>query len=236
MLEITEEHLEKFRQVQKAYIAKTKLPEKSNWIQLSNDDIWLRVFTQVMVVGRSTPYQKLSTNPALKHEISYENLSGLTNQEDLKKRINRVLLAVGTRYASSDLSKCLKTKALVHNFKVLHSANGGPQGFLKRLMELGDDQQRINFVSKTFMFIKNKGARDLLMELGILEDSIAIDVRIQNVLKKFGIRIPQGFQNNPKLYGEFESEIIEKICKPLGLKGVELDRLIYQNYETIMQQ
>ena len=74
------------------------------------------------------------------------------------------------------------------------------------------------------------------MELGIVEDSIALDIRIQNVLKKIGIKIPQGVQNNPKLYGQFESDIIEKICKHLGLRGVEFDRLIYQNYEGIMQQ
>ncbi|MGD0071589.1 MAG: hypothetical protein ABSB71_08535 [Candidatus Bathyarchaeia archaeon] len=236
MLEITEKQLEIFRQIKKAYIDKSKFPEKGNWEHLSNNDIWLHIFTQVMVVGRSTPYQKLSTNPMLKNEISYENLSRVMDQTDLEKKINHVLLAVGTRYASSDISKCLKTKALVYNFKALHSAYGDPQSFLKKIMELGDDQQRISFVIKSFMFIKNKGARDLLMELGIVEDSIAIDVRVQNVLKRFGIEVPQGFQNNPKLYGEIESGIIEKICKPLGLRGVELDRLIYQNYDAIMKQ
>src|ERR1035437_8576705 len=107
MLEITEEHLEKFRQIKKVYIAKTKFPEKDNWKQLSNNDIWLHIFAQVMVVGRSTPYQKLSTNPSLENEISYEKLSTIMDQADLAKRVNHVLLAVGTRYASSDISKCL---------------------------------------------------------------------------------------------------------------------------------
>jgi hypothetical protein len=49
----------------------------------------------------------------------------------------------------------------------------------------------------------------LLMELGIVEDSTAIDVRVLNVLQRFGIEIPQGFQNNPKLYGKALIESID---------------------------
>ena len=54
----------------------------------------------------------------------------------MKKTINQVLLAVGTRWASSDISKCRKTNALAHNFKVLKKIEGGPKMLLKRISEL----------------------------------------------------------------------------------------------------
>ena len=80
----------------------------------------------------------------------------------------------------------------------------------------------------------SKSSRDLLMELGIVKNAIALDVRVQSILTKVGINIPKGVENNPKIYDEVENDILTKICKPLNLLGVEFDRMIYQNYEGIM--
>jgi thermostable 8-oxoguanine DNA glycosylase len=86
-----------------------------------------------------------------------------------------------------------------------------------------------------FKYIKSKGARDFLMDLGLVRDAIAIDVRMQNVLKKIGINIPEGIKSNPKLYDKVEEELLSKVCKPLNLSGVEFDRMIYNNYKDIMK-
>ena len=71
------------------------------------------------------------------------------------------------------------------------------------------------------------------MEAGLVRNAIALDVRIQNVLKKIGIKIPKGLETNPKLYNEVEKDVLLKICKPLGLLGIQFDRMLYQNYENI---
>jgi thermostable 8-oxoguanine DNA glycosylase len=237
MLRITSENIEGFRRIKNLFYGKTKLPVENNWKDLSNDEIWLHVVAQVMVVGRSSPYEKFNSSKRLKDEISYDTLSKIS-EEERKRRINNVLLAVGTRYASSDVAKCLKTKALAHNFSVLAASEDCPRGFLKKISEFSGpegDKERISFVTNSFMFIENKGARDLLMELGIVKNALALDVRMQNILQRLGIRVPEGFQSSPKLYSEVESKILEKICRPLGLTGVELDRMLYQNYEEIMK-
>jgi hypothetical protein len=54
-------------------------------------------------------------------------------------------------------------------------------------------------------------------------------------LKKFGINIPEGIKSNPKLYDKVEEELLSKVCKPLNLSGVEFDRMIYNNYNEIME-
>jgi hypothetical protein len=89
-----------------------------------------------------------------------------------------------------------------------------------------------------FKYIKSKGARDFLMDLGLVRDAIALDARIQNVLEKIiGIEIPKDLlekiKNNSKLYDEVEEELLLKVCKPLNLSGIEFDRMIYQNYKEI---
>jgi thermostable 8-oxoguanine DNA glycosylase len=86
-----------------------------------------------------------------------------------------------------------------------------------------------------FKYIKSKSARDFLMDLGLVRDAIAIDVRMQNVLKKIGINIPEGIKSNPKLYDKVEEELLLKVCKPLNLSGVEFDRMIYNNYDKIKE-
>jgi thermostable 8-oxoguanine DNA glycosylase len=73
------------------------------------------------------------------------------------------------------------------------------------------------------------------MDLGLVRDAIAIDVRMQNVLKKIGINIPEGIKSNPKLYDKVEEELLSKVCKPLNLSGVEFDKMIYNNYYEIMK-
>jgi tRNA G18 (ribose-2'-O)-methylase SpoU len=89
-----------------------------------------------------------------------------------------------------------------------------------------------------FKYIKSKGARDFLMYLGLVRDAIALDARIQKVLKKIGIipdkdKVIEKIKNNSKLYDEVEEELLLKVCKPLNLSGIEFDRMIYQNYEEI---
>jgi hypothetical protein len=238
MLQVDDRHLERFRQIKRLFYSKTEIPKENNWQSLTNNDIWLYVVAQVMVVGRSSPYEKFSKSAELKNEIAYETLAHIEDEEEIKRKINHVLLAVGTRYASSDISKCAKTRALVHNFKVLRTFESGPKGFFTKLSEFkgpDSDKTRIRYAMQSLAYIKSKGARDLLMELGLVKDAIALDARVQNVLQKVGIQTLRDFANTPKLYDQTEEDILTKICRPLGITGIEFDRVLYQNYEQIMK-
>lgn len=237
MLEINEEHLRKFEEIKLKFFSKTKVPADNNWKLSTNDEIWLQLITQVMVVGNSGPADKFNKDTELKNQVAYEKLI-LIEDDELKIKINHVLRKVGTRYASSDISKCRKTNALVYNLKILKTFKDGLKDFLKRISEIevqNADKEKVRFLINNFKYIKSKGARDFLMELGIVKNAIALDVRVQEILTKVGINIPKGFENNPKLYDEIEKDILTKICTPLGLLGVQFDRMLYQNYKEIME-
>ena len=235
MLQINKKHLEKFRQIKQHFHSGTEVPEKNRWQSLTNNDIWLHIFAQVMVVGGSKPYEKFDKRADLKHKVAFDSLIEVEDDREVKKRVNQVLRTVGTRYASSDISKCRKTDALAHNLKMLKSFEGGPKGFLKELSRFSSDKQKIDYVMHSLKYIKNKGARDLLMELGLVRNAIAFDSRIKNVFHKIGVKTPERFETSFKLYDEVENAILSKICMPLGISGIELDRMLFQNYEEIMK-
>jgi len=238
MLKITEEHLNKFRKVKKQFFLKTKVPEKDNWKSWTNNEIWLHLIEQVIVVGSSVPADKFNKDINLRDQVSYEELIKIKDEKELKKKINNVLRAIGARYASSNITKCRKTNALAHNFKVFNCFNGGPKGLLKRLAGFegeNADKRKIKYAMKIFKYIQSKSARDFLMELGLVRDAVALDVRVQKIFKKITVEIPKGFEANPKLYDEIERDILTKVCKPLRISGVEFDRMLYQNYKNIMK-
>jgi hypothetical protein len=236
MLRISQEQLGKFRKIKDRLYNKTKFPPEDDWQDWNDDDIWWHLVSQVITVGNSLPAQKFEKNSRLESEVAYEKLVKM-QEADQARTINRVMREVGTRYASSSISKCRKTAALVHNLKALQN-KGGPKMFIKALSELKGldaDKKRIECLMNDFQFLKSKSARDFLMELGLLTNAVAFDVRVKNVLNKIGISTPKGFANSAKSYDAAESDVLTGICKPLGISGIELDRMLWQHYDEIMK-
>jgi len=108
MMIIDKNQLKKFETIKKLFLSKTEIPEQANWWSQTNNDIWIKLFTQVIVVGSSTPARRFNKRPDLEQQVSYNKLIEIESQEALELTINQVLRAVGTRYASSDISKCKK--------------------------------------------------------------------------------------------------------------------------------
>lgn len=238
MLIIDTNQIKIFETIKKLFLSKTEIPEKDNWKAQTNNDIWLKVVTQVIAVGSSTPVHRFIKRLDFKQQVSYNKLIDIESQEALERTINRVLRAVGTRYASSDISKCRKTKALAHNLTVFKDLQEDPKGLLTKLSELkgrNSDQQKIRYIMKNFKYLQSKSARDYLMELGLVQNAIALDVRIRTILTKTGINIPKAFETNHKLYEQIEKDLLNHLCVPLDLSGVEFDRMLYQNYEDILK-
>ncbi|MGQ4915889.1 MAG: hypothetical protein ACP6IU_14250 [Candidatus Asgardarchaeia archaeon] len=229
MLNISKEHLEVFKQIKNYFLPSTKIPKPDNWKSLTNNDIWFHVVKQVMVVGSSAPAEKFDKSSELQSLISYEKLLKIDDETELRDYFEQVLRAVGSLFPNR------KADALVHNLKKLSGFQDGPKGLLKRISEIdGPDIRRIKYLIKQDLkYIKNRGARDFLMDLGIVRDAVALDARIKNIFEKIGIHLPEEFIGKAKLYDEIEKEILTKICKPIELSGVEFDRMLYQNYDKI---
>ena len=238
-LNIEDEHINFFNDLINKYKASTEFPEKDNWKKSSNNYLWDMMIIQVMVVGGSNGADRYNQRPHLKQIVQYDTLAKNDNLDDVKQKINYVLREAGVRYASKDLDKCGKTKALVHNFKILKRTKNGFKGILERISEFkgaNSDIRKVKYLMKIFNYVKSKSARDFLMERGICTNTLAIDIRIQNIFEKVNLMIPNTILNNPKMYDQVEKEIIANICNPLQIEPVKFDRILYQNYKRITSE
>ena len=237
MLTISQSNIDQLKLIRDKYLSGINVPDEGNWKEKSNNELWLTIFAQVVVVGKSSPVEILKSNDEYRNKIAYEKLITINDDETLGAMINEVLCSIGARYASKDIERCRKTKALVYNFNKIRSFPEGPVGFFAYLEGINgnnSEKKRIDYVIDHFKFIKNKSARDLLMELGLIRNAIALDVRVVNILRQIGINVPDGYENNAKLYAEIEKDILDNICTPLNLSGIQLDRLIYNSYKDII--
>ena len=60
-------------------------------------------------------------------------------------------------------------------------------------------------------YFGNKGARDTLIELGLAEKCMALDVRIFGILEKVGVKVAPD-----DIYRQIEKELIRKVARPFG--------------------
>lgn len=235
-MRITPQQMRTLLKVKQKFLKKTEIPKPDNWKRLSDNDIWLKLFDQVVVVGSSAPAEKLGESKELQRRISYNRLSEM-NPDEAKKEIHYVLREIGARYVSKEIEKSKKTEALVHNLKVIKNF-GGPKALIKRVSEIeGDnsDIRKAKYLMKVLKYIGSKSARDLLMSLGVIRDAIAFDVNVMNFLEEIGIKVPKNIASSPKVYDKFEKEILENVCKRLKISGIEFDRMIYWNIEDILE-
>jgi hypothetical protein len=234
-MNITAEHLQQFKSVIDQYQHNTRITPKDYWKDRSNNELWLWLVGQVMVVGGAASNDRFQSREDLKGKLNYDILSQYNDDKELQSVINEVLRAAGVRYASSDLKKCQKSKALVHNYKFISNYQDGFKGLLQDLARMEGEQDRVAFLMQHLKFIKHKSARDFLMSMGINTHTLALDIRIQNIFRHFGIEFPTQAQLSGKaIYDRTEKEIIEKICMPLNIEPATFDRILYQNYNEII--
>src|ERR1700693_2743906 len=99
------------------------LPSRNAWRDASNDDIWIRVVSQVVVVGNAAPAEQLWTQP-IRKRIGWRHLTKLSETK-AEKEIWSVLREIGTRYCGKHSRSCRKTAALMRNLKYLREYAGG---------------------------------------------------------------------------------------------------------------
>ena len=236
-MQISIKQIEKFRLIIDAYQDQTIIPVEGHWKGLNNNDLWFRMIGQIMVVGSVTGKINFDARPELQKLVHTNALKKLREEERVLN-INYVLRESKVRYASEDLNKCAKTKALSNNFEVLQAYEGGMSQILS-MFNLYDSKsaewERVEFLKANFQFMKNKSARDYLMGIGMNRNTLALDVRIQNIFNYVGISFPVAKElGNADIYDTTEKKIIKNICKPLKVEPIVFDRILFQNYAKII--
>jgi len=111
LLKIKEDHIEKFRKIKKEFLPKAKFPKENNWKKRTNNDIWLSIIDQVIVVGGTKPVEKFWENEEMLDKVSYEKLIKIDDKKELKKIIHKALREAGTRYVGDKIAKDRKASA-----------------------------------------------------------------------------------------------------------------------------
>jgi hypothetical protein len=199
-----------------------------SWRKRSPDELWLRVLSQVVVAGNAAPGDILRNSPAVRERLAYGRLRRLSKRTR-RQRIHRVLQVIGTRYVGKNPDN-RKVDAALHNFTALVKA-GGPSEFFERVAAEKGTAARVKYLSDHLKYYKNKGCRDILIELRLARDCMALDQRIRNVLEAVGFKIRGSFD---KQYQQIEDELIHKVAHRSGLTGGQLDRILFQNYGDLM--
>jgi hypothetical protein len=160
-----------------------------SWRRLSNNDIWMRTVYQVAVVGSASSMSRLRASPSAQEALAFGYLRRL-NPTDQAQAVHHALRAHGVRYVPAKMCECRKTRAVLANFEFLVSVPGGPRGYLQRLSLERDEHERAVQIARDLRYIKLKGSRDLMADLGLARNVIALDVRLLNLLKLVGVRVP----------------------------------------------
>ena len=230
MPRITASQLRSFRLIKEKFPIQN-IPSQEAWRDASDDDVWIRVVSQVVVIGNASPAAKLWT-PPIRKRIGWKNMTKLPEAE-ARKEIWSVLREIGTRWCGQ---KCPKADGLMRNLKFLRDYPGGPKGFLKDVATLdGSSLKKVNFVGEHLSYIKDKGARDFLTTgFGLVRDCIAFDTRIRGVIREIGVQIPESVKADSAQYENYERLLINEVCRPLHITGAQLDQLLFNNSKEII--
>lgn len=213
------------------YREEVHVPPADAWMSQGDAGLWARVLGQIAVAGRA------DSGAALRRELGpdldswFEHLKRLP-EAGRRAEIHRRLRNAGVRYVTQSDETCKKSKAAAYNFNVLLSY-GGPRRFFEQLSLVPLATWRISVVASEMSYIKLKGARDLLIELGLVQDAIALDSRLKAVLTRLGATLPEDIGTNPVLYAELERELLEKVCAPSSITGGHLDRILFNRWKSV---
>jgi hypothetical protein len=228
---LTSTTIKKLKAIVDKYRDVVPAPVPGNWSTKGDSELWASVLVQIAVVGSA------ASGDAVKDALPdlnawYEGLLAMTTRQRLKA-IHGLLRKAGVRYAAEDISKCRKAAAANDNFEVLASYDG-PKSYFMKVATIPHEGWRIAAVADDLAYVKNKGARDLLIGLGLVERAIAFDTRLVKVLEHLGANLPGDIAANKPKYKALEAELIETVCVPSAITGGHFDRILFGRYKEIV--
>ena len=229
---ITPTVVKKLKAIISRYKDEVPDPVSGSWQSKSDEELWRAVLVQIAVVGSSASGESLKVLLDAQGKSWFESLAAMTSNARLKA-IHRSLREAGVRYAAADITKCNKTKAASYNVEVLMSY-GGPKEYFSKVASISVEAWRIAVVGDDLSYVRNKGARDLLIGLGLVRRAIAFDSRLLSVLKHAGTQLPTDLAMSKPKYKAIETELIEKVCEPCGISGGHFDRILFAKANAIV--
>lgn len=212
-----------------------KVEPIDRWRTLGDDGIWRTIVGQVAVIGRSRPWEKMNdawNGSGLEYAVIPPVLDagGINAVAEL---IQQRFAEGGVRYVGSGAAPSAKARACARNL-VRVRALGGPTRFAEIVENIHDDHERIELARALLAMVAEKGARDLLMGLGLLRNSIALDARVMRVLREAKLTDEEKAPSDRATYAALEREVIAEIAAPLNIEPVVVDRTLYQRTDEVI--
>lgn len=201
------------------------------WNKWTDEELWLKVLGQVVVIGKAEPGERLQHDPKIASKVSLKKLNGFRRDVARQKYLHEQFVKLRVRFSlGSSWENDWKAKASVQNFRVLRDA-GGPKKFFQTIDDCKTEEDRIKTLQGALKRYGSKSVRDTLIELRLAENCMALDARIYGLLRKVGVLV-----NPDDIYRQVEAELIHKVAAPLGMTGALLDRILFRNYDQILKQ
>ena len=216
------------RRIARRYKRRAKLGRP--WHQRTDNELWIKVLGEVAAVGRAEPGRRLETNAKVKRKLSIRRLRQFRTDAGLQEYLHGVFEELRVRYVGSSWQGDRKAAAAVKNFRKLTDRNR-PKAFFEQIAKRKTEGERIEVLQNALQYYGNKVARDILIDLRLAENCIALDARIYGLLAKVGVKV-----SPDDIYKQIEKELIQKVATPLGMSGALLDRVLFQNYKRILEQ
>src|SRR5882762_6812976 len=96
-LDVTEAQIALLRKIRDRFIGSVELPPRDFWRHATDDDVWRRVVSQVVVVGNAQPDRRLD-EPDIWDPIRWEHIRTLSSEE-ASSEIWHTLRRIGALYA-----------------------------------------------------------------------------------------------------------------------------------------
>jgi hypothetical protein len=111
---LTSAQASRLRGMVRPYLVKDR-PGKS-WENRTDDELWRRVLSQIVVVGRAEPGHRLQHDPAISRQLSIRRLRTFQRDAELQRHLHDVFVRIGVRYTGKNWRSNKKAAAGTKNF------------------------------------------------------------------------------------------------------------------------
>jgi hypothetical protein len=216
-------------------LAKEKVEPANRWQDLGDDGIWRLTVGQVAVIGRSKPWDTIKASWR-GSGLEYADASLVVaagRVADIAALLQHHFAKAGVRYAGKGRAPSRKAEACARNLVRLR-ALGGPTRFAEILAAIADENERAELTRALLAEVGPKGARDLLMGLGLHRNSIALDARVMSALRAAGVTTAKKAPADRKAYQLLERQLIDEVATPLGVEPIVVDRTLYWRSKEVL--
>jgi len=235
-VELEEKDIEVIESVVDRYKEITRFPKEGLYKRCTDEELWQKLVSQFVVVGRADRVHKLDMNA-----LSLSVLEGFSEPQSMLYHINKVLAEAGVRYvASGRISNKARFLEFTYNKFFRNKAKLGLLEGLPEVEGLSYGERRAlevkarRRITKSIKGFGLKSSSDFLIKVGYAKTLMVFDTRVIGFINKVLKPETPVESIGSTVYLVLE-EAFQKVYDELGIYPFQLDRVLFQNYKSIIE-